>query len=54
MSYHSLIWHVPRYDEMNKYGFVADYGGVIGVFKLTETGFSHITTLKGHTSKYSS
>ena len=35
---------------MNKYGFVADYSGVITVLKLTESGFTPVTTLKGHTS----
>lgn len=39
-----------KYDPKNNYGFVADYSGQINVLKLDTTGFSFVTTLKGHQS----
>lgn len=37
-------------DTMNKYAFVADYGGVITVLKLDPNNFQEVTTLRGHQS----
>lgn len=37
-----------RYDSLSKYAFVGDYSGQITMLKLSATGASVITTMKGH------
>lgn len=39
-----------KLDTLNKYAFVADYGGVITVLKLDPNNFQEVTTLRGHQS----
>ena len=39
-----------KLDTMNKYAFVADYGGVITVLKLDPNNFQEVTSLRGHQS----
>ena len=42
---------VRRYDDTNKYAFVAEYNGTISVIKLDEANFHRVTKLEGHTSE---
>lgn len=42
-----------RFDEQSKYVFVGDYSGEISVLRISNTEFSLITTLKGHSGKNS-
>ena len=43
--------HICRYDDTNKYAFVAEYNGTISVIKLDEANFHRVTKLEGHTSE---
>lgn len=37
-----------RYDALSKYVFVGDYSGQITMLKLSGTGATLVTTMKGH------
>ncbi len=47
-----LNYVMIRYDDTNKYAFVAEYSGIISVIKLDESNFHRVTKLEGHTSKW--
>lgn len=48
--FHTLTTDI-RFDEQSKYVFVGDYSGEISVLRISNTEFSLITTLKGHSGK---
>ncbi|KAL3846764.1 hypothetical protein ACJMK2_017723 [Sinanodonta woodiana] len=48
-GFQATAWCVClEFDEQSKYVFVGDYSGQISVLKISNTNFTLITTLKGH------
>lgn len=47
----TVLTNSVRFDEQSKYAFVGDYSGQISVLRISNTEFSLIVNLKGHSGK---